>query len=105
MDYVGRYAMLSKLCGYIAHFVLCLVGDAAHPEAERPQRRHRTPSRQRSVLRENFLRTPQKNEQVEILVFGVDDVVLVVILSKVEGHRRAGVHEHAVAAAAHEKWY
>ena len=47
---VAGNAVLPELGGHIPHFILRFVGDAAHPEAEGPERRDGAAPGQRRVL-------------------------------------------------------
>ena len=100
---VGRHLVLAELRGDVAHFGFRLVGDAAHPEPERPERGDRTASGDRRVLRDDVLRLAEEDEDVDQLVPTVDRVMRVVLGADVERDGCARVHEHAVPAAADEK--
>ncbi len=68
MDHVRGNVVRSQLLGHVAHLVFGVVSDPAHPEPERPERRHRTATRQRCVLRQNVFRFAEEDEEVEVLV-------------------------------------
>ena len=103
VNHVRRDAVLAELRGHVAHLVLGLVGDAAHPEAERPERRDGAAAGELRVLGEDVFGLAEEDEDVEVLVAGVDGVVAVEGLAEVEGDGRGGVDEHAVAAAGEEE--
>ena len=85
---------------HVADLLLAVVGDAAHPQTKRPERRHGAAAGHARVLFEHLLRRAEEHEQIELFVAGVDHVRLVEVLAEVERRGRAGVDEHAVAAAA-----
>src|SRR6185503_2900218 len=45
MYHIARDSILAELCSHVPHLCFRLVGDAAHPQSERPQGRHRTAAR------------------------------------------------------------
>src|SRR5262249_29754617 len=104
MDHIARDAVFAQIGGHLSHLFFGLVSDAAHPEAEGPERRHGAAASQRGVLCKDLLRIAQEDEEVERLVSGVNHVGLVEGLAEVESHRGAGVNEHTVAGAAHKEW-
>src|ERR1044072_8200093 len=103
MNDICRDAKRAQLGRYIANFVFGLVRDAAHPEAERPQGRNRAAPRKLGVFGKNLFRVSERNEEISILVFAVDDVMLDEVWHEVERHRRARMNKHSVSVAAHEK--
>src|SRR5690606_10023976 len=103
VDHVGGDLLAPKPLGDRSHLLLGLVGDATHPEPEGPEGRHRAAAGQRRVLRQDVAGLAQEDEEVECLVAGVDDRGLVEVVPEVEGDRRTGVGEDAVAVAAQEE--
>src|SRR5829696_694533 len=82
---------------------LGVVSDAAHPQSERTQRWNRATAGERRVLREDLFGFAKEDEKVELFIPHVNSIRRVIGASKVEGERRASVHEHPVAAAAHKE--
>src|SRR5918997_2416928 len=105
MDDVAGNLVLAHLLRDISGFFLGLVGYAAHPQAERPERRDGTAPSQRRVLGEDLLWRPEEDEEVELLVTEVENVRPIVGAPKVEGHGSAAVDKHAVTRATHEERY
>ncbi len=103
VDDVGRDAVLAQLGGHGAHFGFGKIADAAHPQAERPQRWHGGLAGNVGVLVQDVLGRAEKDEQVERIVAQQQLVREAVGSSEIEGGGRRGVDEHAVAAAAHEE--
>jgi hypothetical protein len=95
VQHVGRHLVLPELGGDVAHLRLRLVRDPAHPEPERPERRHRTATGDRRVLGDDVLRLAEEDEEVHHLVAAVDRVMRVVLGADVERDGRARVDEHA----------
>jgi len=103
VEHVGRNAILPQLRGHVAHLGLGLVGDAAHPQTERPQGWHRAATGDGCVFGEHVLGVSEEHEEVQQLVAGIDGVMRVEFRADVEGDRSAGMYEHPVAATAHEE--
>src|SRR6185369_3473079 len=68
MNDVSGHEMRSQLLGHLAHLVFRVVSDATHPEAKRPEWRHRAAAGQRGVFRENVFWLAEENEEIEVLI-------------------------------------
>ena len=68
VDHVAGNLVLAQLGGDVAHLVLGVVGAAAHPQAERPQRRQRRFAGQLGVFVQNFLGRTEEDEQIQFVV-------------------------------------
>ena len=85
VDDVARDAALAQLRRHRPRLVLGEVGDPAHPEAERPQRRHGRLARQLGVFVEDVLGRSQEHEQVHLVVAQEERVAGLVARAHVEG--------------------
>ena len=103
MNHVARNFVFTQPGGDLADLFFRRVGAAAHPEAKRPERRHRRLAGQFGVFIEDFPGRPQENEQVKFVIPEHQRVDAVERMAEVAGDGRGGVQEHAIAAAAHEK--
>ena len=103
VNHVGRDAVLAQLGGHPPHLVFREIGDAAHPQPERPQRRHGRFSSEVGVFVEDVLRLAQEDEQVQLVVAQHQRVGKTIGGAEVECGGRGSMHEHAVSTAAHEE--
>jgi hypothetical protein len=103
VDDVGGEAELAELGGDFAGLGLGLVGDAAHPEPEAPERRHGRAAGEGGVGADDLLWLAEEEEEIEGVLAGGEDGARGVGRAEVHRDGRRGVEEHAVAAAAEEK--
>src|SRR5262245_26757761 len=103
MNNVAGNAVLPQFRCDVANFGLSLVGDAAHPQTERPQRRDGASPCKCGVVGKNVLGFTEKDEKVQGLIATVEHVRLVERLSEITNYWRAGMYKHAVPAIAQEE--
>ena len=103
MKHVAGDLVLAQFGRHLAHLDLVGISAAAHPKAEGPERRHGRFARQRGVFIEDFLGRTEKDKQIQLVIAEHHRIDPAEIIAEITGDGRTGVHEHAVAAAAHEK--
>ena len=100
---VGRDFVFAELGGNVATVRFGEISDAAHPQAERPERGHGCFSGDVGVFVKDIFRLSEKHEQVEFVITNQKSVIRAVGSSKIAGDGCGGVHEHAIATAGEEE--
>ena len=79
------------------------ISDPAHPETERPQRRHGGLARQTGIFIQNLFRFTEENKNIRFVIPQKKRHCTAIVFSEITGHGRGSMHKYTIPLTAHEK--